>query len=165
MSTVYLKTGSETTPVLSFRSREAARIFIKSSQKLYPKGELMTKPRILVVDDDAGIRFVLECSLARLGWDVTLAEDGAAGLQLWKTGDFDAISTDLNMPNLTGLGLAEKVLAAKPAFPIFMFTGGNGGQDDETAQKFLALGGRGFFEKPNHKPYIAALAAALKEVA
>ena len=63
------------------------------------------RPRVLVVDDDQGIRKLLQLQLTRAGFDVETAEDGNAGLRALREAVFDVIVADLNMPGLDGWGM------------------------------------------------------------
>ena len=66
-------------------------------------------PEILVVDDELGIREGCKRALARLGYVVDLAEDGAAGLRKVQQKQYDLILMDLMMPGIGGLDLIKKV--------------------------------------------------------
>lgn len=67
------------------------------------------RKRILVVDDEAPIRRVLELKLKNGGYDVILAEDGEAGLRVIESEKPDAVITDINMPRMDGKQLREAV--------------------------------------------------------
>lgn len=63
--------------------------------------------KILVVDDEAPIRRVLELKLKNGGYEVLLAEDGEAALRVIEKERPDAVVTDLNMPRMDGKQLCE----------------------------------------------------------
>jgi two-component system chemotaxis sensor kinase CheA len=63
--------------------------------------------RILVVDDSLNTREIEKDVLEAHGYHVTLAEDGQDGLNKAREGDFDAILTDVEMPNMDGFTLTE----------------------------------------------------------
>jgi len=66
--------------------------------------------RILVIDDDLAIRVLLQAVLKRMKFDVSLAEDGADGLdKLARDNAYDLILLDLMMPRLNGYEFIEKV--------------------------------------------------------
>ena len=59
--------------------------------------------RILIVDDDAGIRRSLSRDLGQAGHSCDTAEDGVDGLEKLRTGDFDIALVDLAMPRMGGI--------------------------------------------------------------
>ena len=70
-------------------------------------GKTNDASRILVVDDDSDVRFMLRRYLARHGFDVEVAEDGAKLRQLVAERHFDLVVLDLNMPGEDGISLAR----------------------------------------------------------
>ena len=83
----------------------------------------MPGKRILVVDDDAGVRTSVELLLKRLGHSVETAADGTAALAKMSTAAFDLVVTDLEMPGIKGDQLAREVKKRQPALPVVMLTG------------------------------------------
>ena len=84
-----------------------------------------TGRRILVIDDDLAIRVLLQAVLKRMKFEVELAEDGAAGLEvLERDSAFDLILLDLMMPRLNGYEFIERVGRRDPAHRphIIVFT-------------------------------------------
>ena len=65
----------------------------------------MTSPRVLVVDDDDNIRHMLSLLLAKHGYLVDTAENGARALEMLRHGDYAAMLCDLRMPVLDGMAL------------------------------------------------------------
>jgi DNA-binding NtrC family response regulator len=80
-------------------------------------------PSILVIDDEAAIRETLKEILEYEKYDVTLAEDGAKGLQLLQKNNFDVILSDVKMPGIDGMELLDRVQALAPDVPIVMISG------------------------------------------
>lgn len=79
---------------------------------------------ILTVDDSASMRQMVKLALSGAGYDVIEACDGRDGLAKAKAGGIHMVLTDLNMPNMDGLGLIRE-LRALPAFkgvPIIFLT-------------------------------------------
>ncbi len=79
--------------------------------------------RIMTVDDSASVRQMVAFTLKKEGYDVIEASDGKDALSKL-AGAVDMIITDLNMPNLDGIGLikAVRVQAAYKFIPIVMLT-------------------------------------------
>jgi CheY-like chemotaxis protein len=65
--------------------------------------------KILIVDDEAYIRRVLELKLRNKGYDVFVAADGAEGLEKYNLYDPEVIITDIKMPGMDGRALCEKI--------------------------------------------------------
>ncbi|WP_115718888.1 response regulator [Gallaecimonas mangrovi] len=79
---------------------------------------------ILAADDSASIREMVQFTLESAGFDVQCAEDGAKALAIAQTRQFDLVISDVNMPNLDGIGLT-KALRALPGYqftPILILT-------------------------------------------
>lgn len=70
------------------------------------------KRRILVVDDDAGVRTVARLVLERVGYDVTTARDGRQAIELIAASDYDVVLLDVVMPKLDGLGVVDELRKA-----------------------------------------------------
>src|ERR1700730_12001012 len=68
-----------------------------------------TKRRVLVVDDDPGVRDSMAMSLQSAGYKVAAAEDGLSALSLLRASAPDAIVSDLNMPRMSGFELLSLV--------------------------------------------------------
>ena len=67
--------------------------------------------RILIVDDEAPLRFLLSKQLTRAGFDVTSAADGATALTVVAEAAFDAIVLDVVMPGLDGFEVCRRLKA------------------------------------------------------
>jgi two-component system OmpR family response regulator len=78
--------------------------------------------RLLVVEDDASVRRLLERGLGEEGHEVVLAQDGEAGLAQLSDGKFDACILDLLLPGLDGFTVLERARAAGVATPILVLT-------------------------------------------
>ena len=67
------------------------------------------QPAVLVVDDEPNMRHMLNALLAKNGYSVEVAADGAAALELLGKRDFDYILSDVRMPGMDGLELLERI--------------------------------------------------------
>ena len=79
--------------------------------------------RILVVDDDVGIRESNSELLISCGYQVDAAEDGAAGWDALHVRSYDLLITDNNMPKVSGVELVKKVRSARMALPVILASG------------------------------------------
>jgi two-component system cell cycle sensor histidine kinase/response regulator CckA len=78
---------------------------------------------ILVIDDDEFVRNVLSRTFAQANHQVTLAESGEKGIELFKKGKFDIVLTDLGMPGMSGWEVCRGIKEISPHTPIGMITG------------------------------------------
>ena len=102
--------------------------------------------RILVVDDESGIRFSLRGILEDEGFAVAEAETGEAGLaQLDADGAFDLVFLDIWLPGLDGLEVLSRLREDRPELPVVMISGHG---TIETAVGAIKLGAFDFIEKP-----------------
>lgn len=82
----------------------------------------MTTKRILVVDNEAKMRRILELSLKSMGHEVEQAGDGQEALAMIEAGSFDLVLTDLRMPRLDGIGLLSALRATDNDIPVIVMT-------------------------------------------
>ena len=81
------------------------------------------RAHILVIDDEEFVRSVLSRTLAQVNYQVTLAENGEKGIQLFKEREFDMVLTDLGMPGMSGWEVCRMIKEISPNTPIGMITG------------------------------------------
>jgi CheY-like chemotaxis protein len=81
------------------------------------------KKRVLLVDDEAGVRIAVAMLLQALGADVVQAGDGHRALELVREKPFDAVLTDFHMPGMKGDALAEAIRSIQPDQHIILITG------------------------------------------
>jgi PAS domain S-box-containing protein len=101
--------------------------------------------RILVIDDDEFVRSVLSRTLVQADHQVTLAEDGEKGVQLFKEGKFDVVLTDLGMPGVSGWEVCRMIKKISPHTPVGMVTGWG---DEKDRSKMEEYGLDFFISKP-----------------
>ncbi|MBU4371218.1 MAG: sigma-54 dependent transcriptional regulator [Syntrophaceae bacterium] len=82
----------------------------------------MKPAKILVVDDEANMRLVLETMLKKEGYEVATAADGMEALQILKEEKIAAVATDLRMPRIDGMGLLQRIMQDDPALPVIILT-------------------------------------------
>jgi two-component system, OmpR family, response regulator len=101
---------------------------------------------LLIVEDDSRLARVMKRVLEDEGHVVDLARNGAAGLDLALTGDFDAMTLDVMLPGLDGFEVCKRLRAAGKSTPVLMLTareavhdrvhGLDSGADDYLAKPF-----------------------------
>ncbi len=120
-----------------------------------------SRPRILVVDDEASIREMLSKTLTLAEYDVELAPDGRSALERLRLGPFDLLITDLKMPGLDGLTVIQEAKRLHPTLPVIIITGFS---SEASAIEAVNLGVSGYLTKPFRVPRVlAAVAKALGE--
>ena len=82
----------------------------------------MAEPAILVVDDDAPIRRMLDRTLGAAGYDVTLAVDGGDALAAIERSVPDLLVLDVAMPGLDGIAVCRRVRSRGLATPVLLLT-------------------------------------------
>jgi CheY-like chemotaxis protein len=83
----------------------------------------MAIKRVLVVDDDSGIREVLASLLSRLGHVAVMARDGAEALAKFDENQFHLVLTDFSMPGMSGDELAQEIKRRYQSVPVVLITG------------------------------------------
>src|SRR6185436_4873666 len=102
--------------------------------------------RILLVEDDSSLGFVIKDNLAMKGYDVTLCTDGESGFEVFSKEEFDLCIFDVMLPKQDGFALAQKVREKNERVPILFVTaksmiedkiaGFNAGGDDYITKPF-----------------------------
>ncbi len=105
----------------------------------------MTNPLILVVDDDAGQRRLLEFWLKEEGYAVVTAADGLSGLELFESKSPALVISDIRMPGLSGLDMLGRIKAVSPDTPVILITAFGTVSDAVDAMK---LGAADYVLKP-----------------
>ncbi|MFQ5989298.1 MAG: sigma-54-dependent transcriptional regulator [Candidatus Methylomirabilales bacterium] len=101
--------------------------------------------RILVVDDEAGMREFLSILLEREGFQVESAQDGHEALQAAQKAPFDLIISDLKMPSMDGVRLLEGLRKFQPEIPVILMTAY---ASADSAIQAMKLGAYEYLTKP-----------------
>ncbi|MBA4010060.1 MAG: response regulator [Erythrobacter sp.] len=80
-------------------------------------------PRILLAEDEAAMRAYLERALTNAGYEVSAVDRGTDALPLLETGDFDLLLSDIVMPEMDGIELAQRCAEISPRTKVMFITG------------------------------------------
>jgi excisionase family DNA binding protein len=116
----------------------------------------ITRPRILVVDDEASIRDLLAKTLALAEYDVDVAPDGRSALDRMRLYPYDLLIADLKMPGMDGLAVIREAKRYKADLPVIIITGFS---TESSAIEAVNLGVAGYLTKPFRVPQVLAAAA------
>lgn len=105
----------------------------------------MTKPTVLLVDDDPGVRFTLAEVLTDADVEVLEAENGEEALSVLETHAADLVITDLKMPRMDGMVLLEHLRKQRPELKVVMITAHG---SESAAVEAMKLGAYDYFPKP-----------------
>ena len=84
---------------------------------------MTTYTKILIVEDEAGVREFVKRGLLSVGYDVVAVEDGEQALEQLSKDSFSLMITDVVMPRMDGISLALKTAKQWPHMPILLMTG------------------------------------------
>lgn len=110
-------------------------------------------PAILIIDDDASLRRVLEYNLREDGFRVVTAQAGAEALERCRTERVDLVVTDIRMPEMSGLELLTRLKAIEPELPVIVLTA-HGTID--SAVEAMKLGAADYLTKPFNREQLKA---------
>ncbi len=83
----------------------------------------MIPGKVLIVDDDQAMGETIAVHLNRRGFEAESQQSGRDALALVEARDFDVILTDLNMDEMNGLVLCERLITLRPGLPVIVTTG------------------------------------------
>ncbi len=111
------------------------------------RAESEDKPLVLVADDDATHRRVLQEVLETAGFQVAVAENGEVALDLYTATQPDAVLLDVEMPEIDGFEVCKRIRAQETLreTPIFIITGR---EDEQAVERAYSVGATDFLNKP-----------------
>ena len=101
--------------------------------------------KILLVDDEEGIRKVLDITLTDSGYQVFTAGNGEQALEIFRKESPPIVLTDIKMPGMDGIDLLKKIKEERPDTEVIMITGHG---DMELAIQSLKFDATDFITKP-----------------
>lgn len=105
----------------------------------------MRKDKILLVEDDSTLSFIVHDALTREGFDVVCAPNGDLGLKLFKDTNPDIIVADVMMPRMDGFEMVRIIRLTSPAVPVLFLTARTALDD---VVKGFELGANDYLRKP-----------------
>jgi DNA-binding NarL/FixJ family response regulator len=115
--------------------------------------------RILVVDDDRGVRVLVRDALTAAGFDVSAAADADDALAAFAAGRHDVVVLDVNLPRVSGYELCRRFKETDPSVRVLFLSGERTEWFDRVAG--LLLGGDDYAVKPFDPAELVARARAL----
>ncbi|MHB8301234.1 MAG: sigma-54-dependent transcriptional regulator [Acidobacteriaceae bacterium] len=124
-----------------------------------PDADNTLRPRVLIIDDEAGIRESLEILLDLEGFVTATAPDGAKGLQLLEESVYDLVLLDLALPGQSGFEILQAIRARHANLPVVMITAYGTVQNVVEA---MHHGANNFVQKPwDNEKLLADIRAAI----
>lgn len=106
---------------------------------------MAASPKVLVVDDDPGIRETMLDILSLEGYEVEVAECGERAVELSSRGRYDFALLDIRMPGMDGVQTLRELKRIDDAVRVIMITGFDEG---DLAAKAMEAGAEAVFRKP-----------------
>lgn len=115
--------------------------------------------KLILIEDDPGVRDYFKSVVSRMGYELSAAEDGPSGLQLIENQPADVIMTDLNMPGEpNGMALVRRIRELRPGTPLIVVSGY---PTKERLEECKALGIDDFLTKPFEMTFFSSVISRL----
>ena len=117
--------------------------------------------RVLLIDDEPGLRHTLVRVLQNAGCDVTGAGDGREALQILESAMYDLVYLDIHLPEMNGLAVLQQIRETSPELPVILFTAHASLQ---SALEAIRLGASDYLVKPiDPEVFVARTRVILEE--
>jgi two-component system response regulator ResD len=120
-------------------------MMLKNTDELKALDMITSHYKVLIVDDEESIKKLIVTLLSRKGHQCVTASNGLEALDRIKENSFDAVVTDIIMPEMDGIALTKALLKHNQNLPIMIMTGHT---DQYSAEIAIGLGAREFVSKP-----------------
>jgi CheY-like chemotaxis protein len=115
--------------------------------------------KLILIEDDEGVRRYFKTVVERMGYELVTAEDGPSGLTLIESSTADVIMTDLNMPGYpSGMALVRRIRELRPETPLIVVSGY---PTQERLEECKALGINDFLTKPFEMTFFSSVISRL----
>lgn len=101
--------------------------------------------RLLIVDDQQGIRLLLNEVMKKEGYETYLAASGLEALKIAEEQEIDCVLLDMKIPGMSGVEILKRLKEKWPTIPVFMMTAYG---ELDIVQEALKLGAIRYFTKP-----------------
>lgn len=105
----------------------------------------MRKDKVLLVEDDRTLSFIVNDALTREGFDVVCASNGEAGLRLFNETAPEIVVADVMMPRMDGFEMVKRIRLLAPSVPVLFLTARTALDD---VVKGFELGANDYIRKP-----------------
>ena len=109
---------------------------------------MSNRNRILVIEDEAGVRTLICRALTRAGYEVVGAGDGLEGIRQFSATAFDLIITDIVMPETNGMEVISFMRKQNPSLPVIAISGGGMMEAELYLKMATAMGVSAVLRKP-----------------
>lgn len=111
-----------------------------------------SKIKLLIVDDEDGLRTLLKSEMEAHGFEADEADGGNMALEMLKKSSYDVVILDILMPDISGIKVLRDIRSNKIPTKVIMLTGVN---ELKLAQESMQLGANDFLTKPVEPRIIA----------
>ena len=122
---------------------------------------MQIRPHILLAEDDADTRDILQLILDHAGFRVSVTGDSSEVMQLLAANSFDALLLDNWMPNLNGIELCRLIRSSDSSIPMFFCSGAVTEADKQAA---FSAGAQGYLAKPFDPDELTAVLRAVLNI-
>lgn len=131
-----------------------------------PPPDVVRPTRVLVVEDDEGLRSLICATLERNGYEVAEAQDGREAMRRFEARPADVVVTDIYMPVKDGIELIQELGAYVPRVPVIAISGGGQTHDASALAAAEWLGAIAVITKPFGSPALLdAVRRAVEQIA
>jgi len=122
--------------------------------------------KVLIIDDDPSFRLILSQMITKAGLKSATANDGEEDMEMFRTGEYDLVITDIIMPVMEGIETIIELHKLNPDVKIIAMSGGGQMEPEKYLDTALALKVNAVLKKPfTYKELLRALALIDQEAA
>lgn len=123
--------------------------------------EIKDAPRILYIEDEIALCELFKMSIGVHGYRVDVAQSGNDGISLFTLNPYDIVAIDYELPDMTGMDVARRLLADNPELPVLIVTGKG---DEHIAAEALSLGVSNYIIKRDERVYLELIPTIISQL-